>query len=65
MAGQSQHTNSVGRRSKLVALLSAEEKYAIDVSGLTANLRRSHTERIRRHNIAVNTVERLRQAEVQ
>ena len=54
-----------GRRSKLVALLSAEEKYAIDVLGLMDNLKRSYTERIRRHNYAVNTVEKLRQAEGQ
>lgn len=36
--------------------------YGIDVSMLADNLKRSVTERIRRHQIALNTVEKLRKA---
>jgi hypothetical protein len=36
--------------------------YGIDVSMLADNLRRSVTERIRRHQIALNTAEKLRKA---
>jgi len=36
--------------------------YGIDVSSLRDNLQRSVTERIRRHQIALNTAEKLRKA---
>jgi hypothetical protein len=36
--------------------------YGIDVSMLADNLQRSVTERIRRHQIALNTAEKLRKA---
>ncbi|MHC4680431.1 MAG: hypothetical protein ACYTEK_17220 [Planctomycetota bacterium] len=36
--------------------------YGIDVSMLVDNLRRSVTERVRRHQIALNTAEKLRKA---
>lgn len=36
--------------------------YGIDVSMLADNLRRSVTERIRRHQIALSTVQKLRKA---
>ena len=36
--------------------------YGIDVSMLVDNLQRSVTERIRRHQIALNTVQKLRKA---
>jgi hypothetical protein len=36
--------------------------YGIDVSMLADNLKRSVTERIRRHQIALNTAEKLRKA---
>lgn len=36
--------------------------YGIDVAMLVDNLRRSVTERIRRHQIALNTAEKLRKA---
>ncbi len=65
MAGQTQDTNTARRTGAIYELLSAEEKYTIDVSTLMDNLERSHTERIRRHQAAVNTVEKLREAEAQ
>ncbi len=36
--------------------------YGIDVSMLTDNLKRSVTERIKRHQIALNTANKLRKA---
>lgn len=38
----------------------AAVNYGIDVSMLIDNIRRSPTERIRRHQIALDTVERLK-----
>jgi hypothetical protein len=37
-------------------------EFGIDVSALIDNLRRTPEERIRRHQIALNTVEKLRRA---
>jgi hypothetical protein len=42
--------------------LMAAADYGIDVSMLADNLQRSVTERIRRHQIALNTAEKLRKA---
>ena len=36
--------------------------YGIDISMLIDNIRRNHAERIRRHQIALNAVEKLRRA---
>ena len=38
--------------------------YGIDVSMLEENIKLSHAERIRRHQIALNTAERLRKAKL-
>jgi len=40
----------------------AAAEFGIDVSALIDNLKRSPEERIRRHQIALNTVEKLRRA---
>jgi hypothetical protein len=40
----------------------AAAEFGIDVSALRDNLKRSYDERIRRHQIALNTVEKLRKA---
>jgi len=40
----------------------AAAEFGIDVSALIDNLERSPEERIRRHQIALNTVEKLRRA---
>jgi hypothetical protein len=40
----------------------AAEKFGIDISAIKDNLRRSPAERIRRHQIALNSIEKLRRA---
>jgi len=42
--------------------LKAAADYGIDIGALIENIKRSPTERIRRHNIALNTIEELRKA---
>jgi hypothetical protein len=42
--------------------LKAAADYGIDVGALIENIKRSATERIRRHNIALNTIEELQKA---
>jgi hypothetical protein len=37
-------------------------EFGIDISALKDNLKRSYSERIRRHQIALNTIEKLRRA---
>jgi hypothetical protein len=44
------------------AEIQAAVDYGIDVSMLIDNIRRSYSERIKRHQIALNTVEKLRGA---
>ncbi len=41
---------------------SRTEDFGIDISMLIDNIKRTPTERIRRHQIALNTVEKLRKA---
>jgi len=50
------------RKSLQAAEIQAAIDYGIDVSMLIDNIRRSCTERIIRHQIALNTVEKLRKA---
>jgi hypothetical protein len=40
----------------------AAAEFGIDIEALKDNLRRSPAERIRRHQIALNTIEKLRRA---
>jgi len=48
--------------SRQVKEIQAAIDYGIDVSMLMQNINRSYTERIVRHQIALNTVEKLRKA---
>ncbi len=55
--------NKSGRTNAVKAdPVSAAAEFGIDVSALIDNLRRSPAERIRRHQIALNSVEKLRRA---
>ncbi len=49
-------------KSLPTAEIQAAIDYGIDVSMLIDNINRSYTERIRRHQIALNTAEKLRKA---
>jgi hypothetical protein len=42
--------------------LKAAAEFGIDISALRDNLKLSYDERIRRHQIALNTIEKLRKA---
>jgi hypothetical protein len=42
--------------------LKAADDYGIDIPALIENIKRSVFDRIRRHNIALNTAEKLREA---
>ncbi|NQT01185.1 MAG: hypothetical protein HQ580_04120 [Planctomycetes bacterium] len=46
------------------AEIQAAVDYGIDVSMLVDNVRRSYCERITRHQIALNTAEKLRKARI-
>jgi len=46
------------------AEIRAAVDYGIDVSMLVDNIRRSYSERITRHQIALNTAEKLRKARI-
>lgn len=50
------------RKYPEAAEIQAAVDYGIDVSILIDNVRRSYSERITRHQIALNTVEKLRRA---
>ena len=57
-----------GQRKNLPDTLQQEDEvqaainYGIDISMLIDNISRNHAERIRRHQIALNAVEKLRRA---
>ncbi len=59
------HENSDWLENELGAerQIKAAAEYGIDISQLAANVNRSAAERIRRHQIALNTAEQLRRAE--
>jgi hypothetical protein len=42
--------------------IKAAVEFGIDISALKDNLKLSYSERIRRHQIALNTIEKLRKA---
>jgi hypothetical protein len=42
--------------------IKAAEEFGIDISALKDNLKLSYGQRIRRHQIALNTIEKLRKA---
>ena len=62
MAGKS-NKNAKGKgAARQTDPIRAAIDYGIDVSMILDNLQRSVTDRIRRHQIALNTAERLRKA---
>jgi hypothetical protein len=61
MAQQRNNKSTQSRTVKADAVRAAAE-FGIDIEALTDNLKISPAERIRRHQIALNTVEKLRRA---
>jgi hypothetical protein len=59
---QRRREKSTGRKTREAALVRKAAEFGIDISALRDNLKRSYDERIRRHQIALNTVEKLRKA---
>jgi hypothetical protein len=62
MAAKSKKKKISKSKSRQATEIQAAIDYGIDVSMLIGNINRSCTERIRRHQIALNTVEKLRKA---
>jgi len=62
MAAKSKNDAKSEDMSEQVDPVQAAIDYGIDVSMLLDNLQRSVTDRIRRHQIALNTAEKLRKA---
>ncbi len=62
MAAKSNKSKMPKGESRQTEEILAAVDYGIDVSALIANVSRSCTERIVRHQIALNTVEKLRKA---
>jgi len=62
MAAKSKKNRMPMRKSLQTAEIQAAIDYGIDVSMLIQNVKRNCTERIIRHQIALNTVEKLRKA---
>jgi len=62
MAAKSKKNRMPKSKSLRAAEIQAAIDYGIDVSMLIQNVKRSCTERIIRHQIALNTVEKLRKA---
>jgi hypothetical protein len=50
--------------SKLAPEIQAAIDYGIDIAALKSNLKLSITERFRRHQIALNTLEKLQKAKI-
>lgn len=59
MAGKEKHIREMGSRLGKDEIKAAV-RYGIDISMLIDNMHRSPAERIRRHQIALNTAEKLR-----
>lgn len=64
MAAKSKKNRMPKSKSLRAAEIQAAIDYGIDVSMLIDNINRSCTERIRRHQIALNMAEKLRKARV-
>jgi len=62
MAAKSSQTKRRRANSQQPDAIQAAIDYGIDVSMLVENLKRTPAERIRRHQIALATVEKLRKA---
>jgi hypothetical protein len=61
MAEKDKHRKSCGSASSQPDPIQAAIDYGIDVTTLRDNLSRTPAERIRRHQIALNTEKKLRQ----
>jgi hypothetical protein len=64
MVAESKKNRKPGSKSRQAAEIQAAIDYGIDISMLIGNINRSHTERIKRHQIALNTAEKLRKAKI-
>jgi len=62
MTGNSNKNAKRRNKSRQTDPIRAAADYGIDVSMLADNLQRSVTDRIKRHQIALNTAEKLRKA---
>ena len=62
MARDSNKNAKLRNKSRQTDPIRAAADYGIDVSMLADNLQRSVTDRIKRHQIALNTAEKLRRA---
>jgi len=62
MAAKSKKNRMPKSKSLQAAEIQAAIDYGIDVSMLIQNVKRSYAERIIRHQIALNTAEKLRKA---
>lgn len=62
MTRQIKRGKRVKNNSRQKDAVQAAIDWGIDVSMLSDNMRRSYAERIRRHQIALDTVEKLRKA---
>jgi hypothetical protein len=62
MASKPKQNQPVRNNRQQIDEIQAAIDYGIDVSMLIENMARSYTERIIRHQIALNTAEKLRKA---
>jgi len=62
MASKAKQNKLVRNNGRQIDEIQAAIDYGIDVSMLIQNMARSYTERIIRHQIALNTAEKLRKA---
>jgi len=65
MAGKPNKNTKRVNKSRRADPIQVAADYGIDISMLADNLNRSVTERIRRHQIALDTAEKLRKAKRQ
>lgn len=62
MAARENHNENKDSPKRRKDAIQAARDYGMDVSMLADNLKRTPAERIRRHQIALNTAEKLRKA---
>lgn len=62
MAAKAKHNRRTKANKRQTDAIQAAIDYGIDVSMLIENLKRTPAERIKRHQIALNTIEKLRKA---
>jgi DNA-binding transcriptional regulator YiaG len=62
MARHRKHKRAKNNKAEKTDPIKAAAEFGIDISALRDNLKLSYSERIRRLQIAINTVEKLRKA---